>query len=580
MNLLRIKILLIPFLISTALFGQDKISAIWYYVDGVPDKNLLRHEPGQKIPDSAAVIREARNYISLLHNRGYLEASIDSLGVEEGKAEIKIYVGNKIEDVHLNISQVDEEIMTKSGYRDKFIARTQFSSAFVSRFFESVVSYCENNGYPFARIRLDSVSLDVGEVHARVLLDKGPLYRIDSIQIIREKVKLSDYYIQNVIAIRKGDLYSEIQLLRIDRNLQNNKYLTLLDPPEIIFSEKGKARLIVHVGSVKSSSFDGILGFQPQEESTEIVVTGNVDLKLGNALGWGEDINLNWQRLQDQTQQIQAGAAIPFFFRTPFGLRYTLDIYRQDTTFNNVEHKLGITYSLPSSSTFTGFVRWFSSDIITPSDVSGTAFTDANSRALTYGIAFQQSALDYRFNPRKGYALSTEFSVGENELSVDPAVVEQIGDSIALSSTQIEAKMDLSLFIPLGRQWTLLFRGRGATLQSENLTSNQSYRIGGIHSLRGFDEQSILATSYGIATTEIRLLFERDSYLTLFSDIGWYEQSYLSGYDTDLPFGFGGGISFSTKAGIFSLFYALGSQRGNPVELRTGKIHFGFVNYF
>jgi translocation and assembly module TamA len=580
MKLFRLKILLFSLFISTTLLSQEKISTTWLYTDGMPDRKLLKYQPNTKISDSAAVIREARNYVSYLHNNGYLEASIDSFIIEQGEADIKIYVGNQSEDVQLNISEVDEEIMTKSGYRDKFIARTQFSSAFVSRFFESIISYCENNGYPFARIRLDSVRVDVGEVNAMVLLDKGPLYRIDSIQIIREKVKLTDYYIQNVIAIRKGDLYSEVQLLRIDRNIQNNKYLTLLDPPEIIFSEKGKARLIVHVGGSRSSSFDGILGFQPQEESTEIVITGNIDLKLGNALGWGEDLNLNWQRLQDQTQQIKLGAGTPFLFRSPFGLRYNLDIYRQDTTFNNVEHKLGITYSLPSSSTFTGFVRWFSSDIIRPDALPGSNLNNSNSRALTYGIAFQHSALDYRFNPRKGYVLSAEFSVGENELIVDPLLAEQIGDSIALSSTQLEAKLDFHLFIPLGRQWTLLFRAHGASLQTDNLTSNQSYRIGGIHSIRGFDEQSILASSYGVGTTELRLLFEKDSYLTLFTDVGWYEQSYISSYDSDVPFGFGGGISFSTKAGIFSLFYALGSQRGNPVELRTGKIHFGFVNYF
>jgi hypothetical protein len=48
----------------------------------------------------------------------------------------------------------------------------------------------------------------------------------------------------------------------------------------------------------------------------------------------------------------------------------------------------------------------------------------------------------------------------------------------------------------------------------------------------------------------------------------------------DTPFGFGAGISFETKAGIFSINYALGKQFNNPIELRSGKIHFGIVNYF
>ena len=46
------------------------------------------------------------------------------------------------------------------------------------------------------------------------------------------------------------------------------------------------------------------------------------------------------------------------------------------------------------------------------------------------------------------------------------------------------------------------------------------------------------------------------------------------------PFGFGLGISFETKAGIFSLNYALGYQENELAPLRAAKIHFGFVNFF
>jgi hypothetical protein len=49
---------------------------------------------------------------------------------------------------------------------------------------------------------------------------------------------------------------------------------------------------------------------------------------------------------------------------------------------------------------------------------------------------------------------------------------------------------------------------------------------------------------------------------------------------TDTPLGFGVGTSFETKAGIFALTYALGQQFDNPIELRAGKIHFGFTSLF
>jgi len=48
----------------------------------------------------------------------------------------------------------------------------------------------------------------------------------------------------------------------------------------------------------------------------------------------------------------------------------------------------------------------------------------------------------------------------------------------------------------------------------------------------------------------------------------------------DQPFGFGAGMTFETRAGIFGISYALGRQLNNPIDFRTGKIHFGYVSLF
>jgi outer membrane protein assembly factor BamA len=108
------------------------------------------------------------------------------------------------------------------------------------------------------------------------------------------------------------------------------------------------------------------------------------------------------------------------------------------------------------------------------------------------------------------------------------------------------------------------------------------YRIGGIKTLRGFDEESIYASFYVIGSLEYRYLLEENSYLYFFTDAAYYENLSVSfaGDRYDTPFGFGTGISFETKAGIFSINYALGKQFDNPIYLKSGKVHFGIVNYF
>ena len=120
----------------------------------------------------------------------------------------------------------------------------------------------------------------------------------------------------------------------------------------------------------------------------------------------------------------------------------------------------------------------------------------------------------------------------------------------------------------------------GSSDGSPLLYTNELYRIGGIKSMRGVDEASIYASSFTIGTVEYRYLFEENGNVFLFVDQGWWEDLSQPEPLSDTPLGFGVGTSFETKAGIFGLSYALGRQFDNPIELRAGKVHFGFTSLF
>ena len=98
--------------------------------------------------------------------------------------------------------------------------------------------------------------------------------------------------------------------------------------------------------------------------------------------------------------------------------------------------------------------------------------------------------------------------------------------------------------------------------------------------IEGYFQCKLAPGKYSIFTLEYRFILEQNSYLYVFGDGAWYENNNVKNYVTDTPIGFGAGISFETKAGIFSINYALGKQFDNPIQLRSGKIHFGIVNYF
>ena len=139
-----------------------------------------------------------------------------------------------------------------------------------------------------------------------------------------------------------------------------------------------------------------------------------------------------------------------------------------------------------------------------------------------------------------------------------------------------------AVYVPIKNKSTFKVGFRAAYLYTQSIFQNELFRIGGFKTLRGFDEESIRATAYSILTLEYRYLLEQNSYLYLFTDGAYYENTSISftGVRNDTPVSFGGGISFETKAGIFSIGYAIGKQLDNPIYFKSGKIQFGIASYF
>ena len=68
---------------------------------------------------------------------------------------------------------------------------------------EKMLVYLENNGYPFARIELDSINIEDGIVQAMLKIEKGPLYKIDSVRN-NGRANISNRYLQRYLNIPNG----------------------------------------------------------------------------------------------------------------------------------------------------------------------------------------------------------------------------------------------------------------------------------------------------------------------------------------------------------------------------------------
>lgn len=532
--------------------------------------------------DSMTTVKAMQSMLDALYENGYAEAGVDSQRWQNDTARIALHVGNRYQFTTIDHGNVPDQVLKKIGFKDKQFDDAGMSGKRLTGLKKRIVRFYENRGHPFAQVQLDSLSLNGTNLTARLNLDMNQEFRIDSI-IVKGTGRIKPKYLQNYLGIRPKSLYNESKVKPISTRIKEIAFVNEVKPPEVLFND-GEADIYIYVDKKRASQFDGILGVLPSsEEPGKVIVTGELSLKLLSAFKRGELISLRWQSLQPRTQNLNVQLTYPFLFNTSFGLDGMFELYKRDSLFLNLRGMIGVQYHLVGNDHIKVFADIRSTNVLARSTLTSTATLNpdnVDSRTQLYGFGYQMQRLDYRLNPRKGFDLYAEASAGAKKIIPDAAVEVSRYDGLNLNSFQLNAVLRGSYFIPIPNRSTIRIGFNGGYMRSENLFESEAFRIGGLKTLRGFDEESIFATLFGIGTIEYRFLLDQNSFIFAFFDGAYYENTATNKRIADRPFGFGLGISFFTKIGIFSLNYALGRQFDNPIDFRAGKIHFGVVSYF
>ena len=525
--------------------------------------------------------KEIRKTLIFLWNNGYLAARTDSIRQDSTHQTVFINAGTTYNWAQLGPGNVDDEILNYAGYRKKNYRGNKFKVKEVARIQERILIWCENNGYPFASVRLDSVEFQEDHsISAGLYLQKNRFTKIDSIEV-KGNLKLSDAFLYSYIGIAPGDPYDESKVAAISKRIQELSFAKETKPFTIVFTES-YTKLTLFLDKKKAGQFDGIIGIQPDNDGN-VLFTGDVRLKLQNSLRRGEIFEFNWRKLQTQTQDMKARISYPYLFRTPAGLDYNIKLYKRDTTFLHVQQQFGLNYVFYGNSGIRAYVKNISSSLQSTAGMETLTVLPVNAdiSAISYGLGARIERLDYRFAPRKGFVLDGSWDIGTRTIRKNPGLNPAVYEGLKLKTQQYAFTATAEKYWRIGKRSTIKTGIQSAWIfNSGILFHNELYRIGGLNTLRGFDEESIFASSYAVSTAEYRFMLEQNSWFFLFVDGAWYENSSKDGWDTDTPYGFGTGVTFETKAGIFALTYALGSRYQQPVQFRSGKIHVGFIGLF
>lgn len=553
-----------------------------------------------RFSDSLAVVSALQRILYQLQEQSYLEASVDNLEKRDSVFYAFLHVGDPYEWAALKNGNVEDAFLSEVGYRERMYSDKLFDYREVAALQESLLDYAENNGFPFASVWLDSIEVEDNKIGAQLFMQKNRLVLIDTINIIGD-AKISAAYLENYLGIKEGSYYNKSRILKIRNRLREVPFLQEKSDATVTFAGD-KATINLFLENKKASRFDFLFGFLPtnapeipggpQVKRFQFTATVNADLR--NQFGLGERIFVEFEQLRPETQRLDLQFQYPYIFKLPIGIDTRFFLYKRDSSYIDVNFDIGLQYLFEGGNYLKLFGNRTSTTVLTvdTQSVINTKMLPPNLdvRNSFVGLEYSMQKLDYRYNPRKGWSILARGGNGIKQIYENSAITEikdpdfnyeSLYDSLSLRSYQYRASGNLSGYLPLFTRGVVKAGAHfGGIFGKEPVYQNEQFRIGGNRIMRGYDEESIFATRFAVFTMEYRFIIGLNSYLYTFGDYGYVENITADVRRFEHPLGFGAGITFETKVGIFGFSLALGRLSDNTFDLRNVKSHFGYINVF
>lgn len=546
--------------------------------------------------DSAQLNYLLPNIVNRYVAAGYASFNIDSIVWKKSDVKVFVYVGSRFKVGSINVVN-DSDKIRFNHLSTKYLNRNY--DTMISRTIGGeILDYMENNGFPFCRV---NILTEPGEKHLGydIQVNSGPYFKFDSSHIDGDPV-IRKSFLEAYTGIREGSPYNEELYRKAHDKLNQLPFVISERYPQIAFIAGGIAKPYYYLRKRSSDQINGIVGLAPGSNSStnpqgsNFALTGEFVLRLNNLFRSGKMLYVNWRSFKARSQELKTAFNFPYVIGLPLGLDASMEFTKFDTLYSTIQRQIGIQYYTSGINGFKVFYQVYSTNlnsVDTSLIRSSKQLPAINSvEVKQYGLSATFNFLDYRFNPIKGLTLEAAMSAGTKTILKDNMISEvrfgqeqyNLYDSTVLSSNQYQFRVKLDKFFPIGKKSTIRLGAYSSQLVAPKVYFNELLREGGINSLRGFNEQSIFASNFNMLELEFRFLLSTNSHIKMFWNGAYYEDRSYGRSDIvyDTPWGFGIGGNIETGRGILSLIYALGKEKGNPFDIRTGKVHIGLSSYF
>lgn len=500
---------------------------------------------------------EIDSVFSSILRKGYIEAKKDPIQkVNDTTFESKITIGKLYKQLTIfyNDSIIKPIQLKKltNKYTDSSFTLPLSKTKEKLNLLTTIIAH---KGFPFTSLQLTELEINEdNKLFANLIVNtNGNKRKIDNI-IVKGYEKFPGSYLKHFLKIRKGELFN-LNTIKEKINLLNNvPFARQLKDPEVLFTNDSTS-LYLYIEKSKSNNFDGFLGFGTNEETSKIEFDGYLNLELNNNLNYGETFKLLYKSDEIDQKTFNSNLNLPFLFRSPIGLELELNIFKKDSSFTTTNQTAKVFYQINAKHILKLGLENIQSNNLLDGSINNIDDYKSNFYQLGYQYLNQDnSSILFRYKS----GIISEVGFGNRTLE-------------NVDQNQTSYQLELFKNFNLNDKNRIYLRLNTTGLISDSYLENELFRFGGINSIRGFEENSLSATLFGVINSEYRYLLNQSIYVHSIIDF-----SYLENQLTDQKeklFGFGFGFGILTQAGVFKLIYANGKSEDQSFKFSNSKVH-------
>lgn len=505
----------------------------------------------------SSILNEVKTLDSLLYKSGYINHYIiEQKKTNDSTFNYTYFLGNPILNTKITTTQTNQSVKEILSI-PKDTINMPFSETEI--WIKSQLQILEKKGFSQANIQLINQKMSNSCLYCELNINLGQYRKTDEIIILGyEKFPKNIHHQLNKSV--KNKTFNQELVKKVNKNVNNLSFITQVKYPEILFT-KDKTNIFAYVNKSKPNKFDGFIGFSNTDQN-KIVFNGYLDLQLINTLNYGEKFKLFWKNNGENQTQFDLKTEIPYLFKTPLGIKTELNIFKQDSTFQNTKIDTDIGYHFSfSQKIFLGYQKTSSIDIQNNNTQNIKNFTN---QFYTLSFEYLKNNFYHYLLPEKTNLL-IKFGYGQRKDTQN-------------KNNQFFSHLEINHLFEINSKNQILLKNHSFYLKSKDYLINELYRFGGINSIRGFRENALQANLTSGFFTEYRYNLTNNLIVHSILDYAYMEDKTIS--KTNKLLGFGFGFELLSENGLFHFIYANGSTNNETIKLSNSIIQISFKTNF